>query len=87
MLLQRDYGGNPKIIACQSNSLNEIESRYSGQELEAACIVWALKAMKGYIYKEKIKVVTDHQGLTYYNKKMKEHSAKAYRWMNSIADF
>ena len=87
VLIQRDTQGRPHIIACQSKTLNEHESKYSAQELEAACIIWAMKTLKGYIYGEKIVVVTDHYGLTYYNKSGKEKSAKAYRWMNSIEDY
>ena len=85
--MQRDAKGQPHIIACQSKTLNAHESKYSAQELEAACIIWAMKALRGYIYGEKVVIVTDHYGLTYYNKRGKEKSAKAYRWMNSIEDF
>lgn len=53
-------------ISFLSRTLSKAEENYAANEKEMLAIIWALKALKNYLYgKAKVKIFTDHQPLTH----------------------
>ena len=64
-LLQRKADGTTCLIQCNSRSLSPAETRYATNELECACIAWAVKDANFYLYgtPTPFKIITDHRPL------------------------
>lgn len=57
---------NKKPIIFLSRTLSKTEENYATNEKEMLAIIWALKALKNYLYgRAKVKIFTDHQPLTH----------------------
>ena len=60
VLMQQD-----KVIAYALRQLKDHERNYPTHDLELAAIVFALKIWRHYLFREKVKIYTDHQSLKY----------------------
>jgi len=70
-------------ICCISRSTRKEEKRYDTGKLEAEAIVWAMDKLQCYLHGHHVTVVTDHNGLQYYEKH-KESNGKAFRSLDKI---
>lgn len=84
-VLSQGNPGNDRPIHFASRTLNKTEESYSATEKELLAIVWALKAFRGYLYGQKVKIFTDHQPLTY-NLSPKTSNRKLMNWRNFIEE-
>ena len=70
--LEQKIGQIWKPIAFASRFLNNLESRYSTNELELLAVVWSLEHFKYYLYGTEFILQTDHQALIQHLKKIEE---------------
>ena len=61
--LEQKYGNTWKPVAYASRFLNNLEDRYSTNELELLAVVWSLEHFKYYLYGSHFILQTDHQAL------------------------
>ena len=61
--LEQKHNSIWKPVACASRFLNQLEERYSTNELELPANFWALEHSKCYLYGNKFILQTDHQAL------------------------
>ena len=61
--LEQKCGFTWETIAFASRFLNNLESRYSTNELELLAVVWLLEHFIHYLYGSKLILQTDHQAL------------------------
>ena len=61
--LEQKYGNKLETIAFASRFLNNLESRYSTNELELLALVWSLEHFKYYLYGSEFILQTDYQAL------------------------
>lgn len=71
--------GRDKPIHFASRTLSETEERYSVPEKEMLAIYWSLQIFRNYLYGTKVKILTDHQPLTF-TLSQKNTNAKLKRW-------
>ena len=77
---------NGKVIAYASRQLRIHEVNYPTHDLELAVLVYALKILRHYLYKETFSIFTDHKSLKYISK-YKELNFRQRRWMESLKDY
>jgi len=66
-------------IANASRTLNKAEINYSVIQKELLAILWAIKYFRLYLYRQKIRIITNHRPLTYiFN--IKNPSSQLMRW-------
>ena len=61
--LEQKYGNIWEPVAYASRFLNNLEKRYSTNELELMAVVWSLEQFKYYLYGSQFILQTDHQAL------------------------
>ena len=61
--LEQRYGNTWQPVAYASRFLNNLEERYSTNELELLAVVWSLEHFKYYLYGSHFTLQTDHQAL------------------------
>ena len=61
--LEQKCGKTWETIAFASHFLNNLESRYSTNELELLAVVWSLEHFKYYLYGSEFILQMDHQAL------------------------
>lgn len=71
--------GKDKPIHFASRTLSRTEEKYSAPEKEMLVIFWSLQTFRNYLYGAKVKIVTDHQPLTF-ALSPKNTNAKLKRW-------
>lgn len=71
--------GRDKPIHFASRTLSRTEEKYSVPEKEMLAIFWALTTFRNYLYGAKMKILTDHQPLTF-ALSPKNTNAKLKRW-------
>ena len=89
-LWQKQDDGSTKPIAYGSRYLNETEKKYSIGELELLAVVWGLEKFRFYLYRRKVHLYTDHQGLEPLikrNRSNKQYSARLTRWLDRLTHF
>lgn len=70
-----------------SRTLTKSEENYAANERELLAIIWALNALRIYLYgTAKVKIYTDHQPLTY-ALSSKNHNAKMKRWKAILEEY
>lgn len=70
-----------------SRTLSKTEESYAANERELLAIIWALKALRNYLYgTAKIKIFTDHQPLIYALSN-KNDNAKLKRWKSILEEY
>lgn len=71
--------GKDKPIHFASRTLSKAEEGFSVPEKEMLAIFWALQTFRNYLYGAKLKILTDHQPLTF-ALSHKNTNAKLKRW-------
>ena len=77
-------------IAYASRFLNNLEQRYSTNELELLAVVWALEHFKYYLYGSHFTLQTDHQALLSAlkeNRGNKTYQSRLTRWVDRLLQF
>ena len=77
-------------IAYASRFLNNLEQRYSTNELELLAVVWALEHFKYYLYGAQFTLQTDHQALLSAlkeNRGNKTYQSRLTRWVDRLLPF
>lgn len=81
ILCQKDEKGVKCITAYASQSLSDVERRYSQTEKEALAIVWHCEHFHLYIYGHTLTLVTDHKALEIIRNNPRSKSpARIERW-------
>ena len=57
---------NRRVIAYTSYHLKDYEKSYPTHDLELAIVVFALKILRYYLYREKCEIYTHHKSLKYF---------------------
>uniref|UniRef100_A0AB38Z1K8 RNA-directed DNA polymerase n=1 Tax=Biju errantivirus TaxID=3078397 RepID=A0AB38Z1K8_9VIRU len=78
-VLSQEFNSIEKPIHFASRTLSKTEEKYSAPEKEMLAIFWALQTFRNYLYGTKVKILTDHQPLTFALSK-KNTNAKLKRW-------
>lgn len=77
--------GRDKPIHFASRTLSKTEEKYSVPEKEMLAIFWALQTFRNYLYGSQIKILTDHQPLTF-SLSPKNTNAKLKRWKSYLEE-
>ena len=88
--LERKISHIWKPIASASRFLNNLESRYSTNELELLAVVWSLEQFKYYLYGTEFILQTDHQALLSAlkeNRGNKTYQSRLTRWVDRLLPF
>ena len=88
--LEQKYGNTWKPVAYASRFLNNLEERYSTNELELLAVVWSLEHFKYYLYGSHFILQTDHQAfLTALkeNRGNKTYQSRLTRWVDRLFPF
>ena len=88
--LEQKIGQIWKPIAFASRFLNNLESRYSTNELELLAVVWSLEHFKYYLYGTEFILQTDHQALLSAlkeNRGNKTYQSRLTRWVDRLLPF
>jgi hypothetical protein len=74
-----------RSIAFFSRKLTETQQKYSDTEIELLAIVETLKEFKGMLWRQDIKVYTDHKNLT--RDALGLPSDRVYRWQLLLEEY
>ena len=88
--LEQKYGSTWETIAFASRFLNNLESRYSTNELELLAVVWSMEHFKYYLYGSEFILQTDHQALLTAlkeNRGNKTYQSRLTRWVDRLLPF
>ena len=88
--LEQKYGSTWETIAFASHFLNNLESRYSTNELELLAVVWSMEHFKYYLYGSEFILQTDHQALLTAlkeNRGNKTYQSRLTRWVDRLLPF
>ena len=86
-ILTQERDGRHVLVDAISRTTNKAEKNYDPAKLECACVIWAVKKYKHFLYAVPITtVVTDSHGLQYLQQKNNE-SALVQRWLCEIEGF
>lgn len=77
--LSQQFSDGERSITFISRTLSKTEENYATNEKEMLTVVWALGALRNFIYGAKIKIYTDHLPLTF-TISPKNNNAKLKRW-------
>lgn len=84
-VLSQGEVGKDKPIHFASRTLSKTEEKYSVPEKEMLAIFWALQTFRNYLYGSQIKILTDHQPLTF-SLSPKNTNAKLKRWKSYLEE-
>lgn len=84
--LSQDFEGVQRPIAFLSKKLTAAQTKWSAIEREAFAVVWALGRLDTWLYGTKIRVVTDHNPLTYLTRSTSS-SARLTRWSLALQKY
>ena len=86
--LEQKSGNTWETIAFASRFLNNLESRYSTNELELLAAVWSLEHFKYYSYGSEFILQTDHQALlTALKENRGNKTYQSRRWVDRLLPF
>ena len=88
--LEQKYGSTWETIAFASRFLNNLELRYSTNELELLAVVWPMEHFKYYLYGSGFILQTDHQALLTAlkeNRGNKTYRSRLTRWVDRLLPF
>lgn len=78
---------NSQPISLNSRTLSKADENYAANEKEMLAIIWALKALRSYLYgKAKVKIFTDHQPLTH-SLSSWNGNARIKRWKSHLEEY
>ena len=88
-LIQREKGGDIRLVQCGSRSLSSPETRYATNELEALAIYYAITSCHFYLMGCKFTVVTDHKPLlgTFHKNLQDIDNARLLRFREKLTDY
>lgn len=86
VMLQDQPNGETRPVFYISRSLNKAEKNYDILNLEATCIIWALKTLRQFIYGKKILIITDHSALCYL-RSLKNPTGRLARYLLILSEF
>lgn len=76
-----------KPIIFLSRTLNKTEENYAVNEKEMLAIIWSLNSLRNFLYgSRKIKIITDHQPLTYALSN-RNNNSKMKRWKAILEEY
>ena len=75
-----------KPIAYISRAMLDSERHWTPLDLEAGSIVWALKRLRGYLWRTKFRIFSDHKALESIGK-VGNHNARVQRWLEFLTAF
>jgi len=86
-ILTQDQNGQKVLVDAISRTTTPTEKNYSSAKLECACIIWAAKKWKHYLYAAPHTViVTDSYGIQYLQQKGSQ-SSLVQRWLCEMEGF
>ena len=88
--LEQKHGSTWETIAFASHFLNNLESRYSTNELELLAVVWSMEHFKYYLYGSEFILQTDHQALLTALKEKrgnKTYQSRLTGWVDRLLPF
>ena len=86
-ILTQEKNGRQVLIDAISRTTTPAEKNYSSAKLECACVIWAAKRFKHYLYAAPLtEIITDSYGLQYLQQKNNE-SALVQRWLCEMEGF
>jgi len=86
-VLTQEKNGRQVLIDAISRTTTKAEKNYSSIKSECACIIWAAKKWKHYLYTApKTEIITDSHGIQYLQSKDGE-SALVQRWLCEMEGF
>lgn len=86
ILLQEQPNGEVRPVFYISRSLNKAEKNYDILNLEATCIIWALKTLRQFVYGRKLIIITDHLSLCYL-RTLKNPTGRLARYLLILSEF
>ena len=86
IMLQEQDDGEIRPVFYISRSLNKAEKNYNILNLEATCIIWALKSLRQFIHGRKITIITDHSALCYLST-LKNPTGRLARYLLILSEF
>lgn len=84
---QKLDNGEEIIVAYFSHKWSPAEAKYGATEREAACVLFALRHFRDYIWGRPILVITDAQALTHVRTLKTEGSSRLARWAMELNEF
>lgn len=84
--LAQETDGEERPIAFLSKKLTPQQAKWSAIEREAFAVVWALGRLDTWLFGAKVKVVTDHNPLTYLTRSTSS-SARLTRWSLALQKY
>ena len=86
-ILTQERNGRQVLIDAISRTTTKPEKNNSSTKLECACVIWAAKRFKHYLYAAPLtEIITDSYGLQYLQQKNNE-SALVQRWLCEMEGF
>ena len=79
-VLTQVQNGEERVICYASQSLTDVERRYSQTEREALGIVWACERLHMYLYGTDFEILADHKPLKFIYSRKSHPSARVNRW-------
>lgn len=86
VFLQKQNDGEFHPVFFLSRSLTKAERNYDVLNLEATCIIWALKTLRQFIYGRKICIYTDHNSLCHL-RTLKNPMGRMARYLLVLSDY
>ena len=80
-VLTQVQNGEERVICYASQSLTDVERRYSRTEREALDIVWACERLHMYLYGTDFEILTDHKPLEFIYSRKSHPTARVHRWV------
>ena len=85
-LEQEQPNGNVKPIVYISRATLPSERNWTPLDLEAGSIIWAIKRLRGYLWRNKFRIFSDHQALENIGK-VGDHNARVQRWVEFLTAY
>ena len=85
-VLSQEQGGEMKVIAYGSRTLNDAERNYSTTERECLSVVFFTEQYRHYLLGHKFKIYSDHQPLVWL-RSIPNPTGKLGRWALKMAEF
>lgn len=85
--LGQNHEGAEVIIAYFSHKWNQAEAKWGATEREAACVLFALRHFRDYIWGRPVTIITDAQALIHIRTLKTDGSSRLARWALELNEF
>ena len=85
-VLMQKHNGHEVPVAVASQTLNDVEQRWSPTEREAYAVVWAVGRFDYYLRGRPFVIYTDHKSLTFIDR-TNFNNAKISRWQDKLSAY